>query len=244
MRYLISVILGFCLAYASFDLLWPMQRDLRHFNPAALGELEAQMWKSYYARERVALFLQAAEMLRRHYHFPVLRSYLGAYHAASAAFIFKDGERRSDYEKALPALRRYFAMVRRSGNLEFDVTHAARLELEWWIVHRERERYRTPESALGRACAEAAEAVYSLPAGSTLEYGRLRAQAMLMRDTRESSGSVTPADWAVIQALLRQSYQSLHKTISAAARPPANVGAVSGNGLTSAVPRPAPAISE
>ncbi|MFC5519369.1 hypothetical protein [Polaromonas jejuensis] len=212
MRRVTLAILAICLVYASVDFFWPLHRDLRQFDPVALGKLETTMWQSYYGRQRVALFAELAEMLRTQYQFPLLRSYLGAYHGASAAFTFKDGKQRSDYEKALPALQAYFGLIRNTGNIDFDAQRAANLELEWWIVHRERARY--PPGALGRACAEAAAAVYQVPANSTLKHGQLRAEAMVMRDTRADAGGVTEADWADIASLLRQSYQALRLAVS------------------------------
>ncbi|SCU75951.1 conserved hypothetical protein [Cupriavidus necator] len=112
------------------------------------------MWRSYYDRRPVSLLLELAQTLRTQYRFPWLRSYVGAYYGASAAFTFKEGKERSDYEKALPALQTYFTLIHNTGDRDFDVARTTRLELEWWIVHREHERH-GPE-ALTNACAEAA----------------------------------------------------------------------------------------
>jgi hypothetical protein len=46
------------------------------------------------------------------------------------------------------------------------------------------------------------------------EHGRLRAEAMTIRDTRAEAGGVTEADWARIDALLHASWQSLHKAVN------------------------------
>lgn len=213
MRYLSRLILALCFLYTAFDLFWPVERDLHRFDPVALGTLETRMWQSYYGHEHIALFLQMAEMLRDQYHFPVLRSYLGAFHAASAAFRFKGGSTRSDYERARPALLSYFKLVRRTGNIAFDAPKAAELELEWWIVHREHTRH--TEIDLGRACAAASAALYAVPPEKTLEHGLLRAKAMLLRDTREEAGILSAGDWTSIESLLHQSYQSLYRVIAA-----------------------------
>lgn len=217
MRHLSRLILAFCFLYAAFDLFWPVQRDLHQFDPVRLGTLETRMWQSYYGHEHIALFLQMAELLRDQYHFPVLRSYMGAYHAASAAFRFKGGSTRLDYEKARPALLRYFELVRRTGNIAFDAPQAAELELEWWIVHREHARH--TEMDLGRACGAAAAALYAVPPEKTLEHGLLRARAMLLRDMQEDAGTLSASGWASIESLLHQSYQSLHRAVSAPASP-------------------------
>ena len=133
---------------------------------------------------------------------------------SAAAFRFKDGKERSDYEKASPALRSYFELIHNTSNRDFDVKRTAALELEWWIVHRQRDRY--PHDALGRACAAATASLYMVPADATLEQGQLRAEAMLLRDAREEAGSVTEKDWATVESLLHLSYVSLSRALASA----------------------------
>jgi len=203
--------LAIFVVYAAADLFWPVNNNLRQFDPVALGKLETDMWRSYYDRKPVKLFFELTEMLRTQYKFPWLRSYLGAYYATKAAFVFKDGKQRSDYEKALPTLESYFATIRRTGNIPFDVPNAAKLELEWWIVHRQRDHY--GKAALDTACADAAAAIYLVSPDSTLEHGRLRADAMVIRDDQAAAGGVREEDWAQIDRLLQGCYRSLRRVI-------------------------------
>jgi hypothetical protein len=149
---------------------------------------------------------------RTAYRFPWLRSYVGAYYGASAAFIFKEGRGRGDFDKALPALKSDFALIRNTGNRSFDVERTSALELQWWIVHRQRARY--PPGALAAACAAEAAALYGVPVESTAQYGQLRAQAMLFRDAREQAGRVTENDWIAIESLLRRGYVSLGHSVT------------------------------
>src|SRR5438105_15229502 len=104
--------------------------DLREFDPEAVARLETDMWRSYYDRRQILLFFQLAKTLRTQYHVPLLRSNVIAFRGAKAAFIFKDGKNRSDYERALPDLIRYYGWIRRNSSTPFDVNQAARLELE------------------------------------------------------------------------------------------------------------------
>src|SRR6266478_7486701 len=121
------------------DLWGPRTTSLRQFDPEDVAWKETEMCRSYYGRERLRLFNQLAALLRRQYRLPLLRSYVVAFHGAKAAFIFKDGANRTDYERALPDLLDYYSAIRRISDTPFDTDRAARLELEWWIVHRERE---------------------------------------------------------------------------------------------------------
>ena len=198
--------------YVCVDLFYPVSTDLRAFDPNELGRLDMEMWRSYYDRKPVKMFFQLAEVLRTQYDFPFLRSFVGAYHAGKAAFVFKDGSQRSDYEKALPDLRKYFRAIHTIGNIDFHVEKAASRELEWWIVHRQRERY--SEEDLGRACASAAAEVYRIHPDSALEHGRLRAAAMTIRDMKAQHGDVSEADWQEIERLLKQCYLSLHASVA------------------------------
>lgn len=205
------VIMLMALGWAGIDMYGPRRTDIRRFNPQEVARLDTAMWRSYYARERFLLFRQLAELLRTQYRLPFLRSNLTAYHAAKAAFVFKDGKSRADYEKALPYLISFYTEIRRVSNIEFNVERAARLELEWWIIHRERAKYQPAD--LERALAELAAEVYQVPAEKAMEHARLRAEAMKIRDTRAEQGGVTEEDWKKIDELLSASWQSLSSAL-------------------------------
>jgi hypothetical protein len=200
------------LLYTAYDLYAPRTSDMRNFDPDEVARLETAMWRSYYSRERVKLFFELAELLRTQYHLPFLRSNLLAYHAARAAFVFKDGHERADYERALPDLVDYYAALRRVSATPFDVDEAARLELEWWIVHRERDRHAPGD--LANALAALPSLVYDVPADRLAEHARLRAEAMTIRDTKADAGGVTEEDWTRIDDLLHQSWRSLHAVVN------------------------------
>jgi hypothetical protein len=199
------------IAWISVDLWSARATDIRSFDPEAVGRLETAMWRSYYDREKLRLFGQLAQLMRTQYGFPVLRSHVAAYHAAKAAVVFQDGRNRADYEKALPNLVRFYTAIREVSHVPFDVKRAARLELEWWIIHRERARYQTVD--LERALADLPAAVYGMPAGRLMEHAKLRAEAMLIRDAKAQAGGLTEKDWAKIEELLISSWQSLGKAV-------------------------------
>ncbi len=200
------------LAWIAVDLWGPRSTDIRSFNPNAIGRLETAMWRSYYGREKLRLFTQLAELMRTQYRFPFLRSNVAAYQAAKAAFVFKDGLSRADYEKALPNLVRFYTAIRRVSNVPFDVNRAAQLELEWWVIHRERASH--PPVDLDQVLADLPAEVYSVPVEHLMEHARLRAEAMITRDTKAEAGGLTEEDWARIEELLISSWQSLWKAVN------------------------------
>jgi hypothetical protein len=197
------VILGWVL----YDLYAPRTAHLREFDADEVARLETAMWRSYYEKQRVRLFKQLSELLRTQYNMPLVRSNQVAYYAADAAFVFKKGKQRSDYEKALPELIKFYQSLRKVSDIPFDVDRAARLELEWWIIHRERAQHAPGD--LERALAELQAEIYKIPVERLMEHGRLRAEAMTIRDTKAEAGGVTEADWAKIDELLHKSWQSL-----------------------------------
>jgi len=194
------------------DLWGPRTTSLRQFDPEDVAWKETEMWRSYYGRERLRLFNQLAALLRRQYRLPLLRSYVVAFHGAKAAFIFKDGANRTDYERALPDLLDYYSAIRRISDTPFDTDRAARLELEWWIVHRERDN--RPRTDLDEALAALAAEVYGLPAAQFRDHGRYRGEAMLLRDRLSEQIGVTEADWQKIHELLRLSWLSLWNAVN------------------------------
>ena len=208
---IVAVIAGALLLWVGIDLFGPRRADIRRFDPNEVARLDTAMWRSYYERKPRELFFQLAELMRLMFHFPVLRSNEVATYAAKAAFIFKDGQNRADYERALPYLESYFQAIRDISTTSFNVQRAAKLELEWWIVHRERTSH--VDGDLARALAETAAELYRVPADDLMEYGRLRAHAMTIRDTKAAAGDVTESDWRNIETDLQASWQSLWKAI-------------------------------
>ena len=199
------------LGWVVYDLYAPRSAHLREFDPDAVARLETAMWRSYYEKQRLRLFNELSELLRTQYDMPLIRSNRVAYYAANAAFVFKKGKQRSDYEQALPDLIKFYQSVRNMSDIPFDVERAARLELEWWIVHRERAKHAPGD--LDRALAALQAEIYRVPIDRLMDHGRLRAEAMTIRDTKAESGGVTEADWEQIDQLLHKSWRSLAVTV-------------------------------
>jgi len=186
---------------------------MREFDPDDVARLETAMWRSYYEKQRLQLFNQLAELLRTQYGMSQLKSNQVAYYGANAAFVFKQGQQRSDYEKALPDLLKFYGAIRKMSDIPFDVDRAARLELDWWIIHRQRDQHAPGD--LAKALAELQAEIYHVPLDRVLEHGRLRAEAMTIRDTQAEKGGVTEADWVRINELLKESWRALAKTVKA-----------------------------
>jgi hypothetical protein len=209
----LALVMALIVCAVLYDLYFPRTTQMREFDPDEVARLETAMWRSYYEKQRLSLFNQLAELLRTQYHMTPIRSNQVAYYGANAAFVFKKGEQRSDYEKALPDLVKFYGAIRKMSDIPFDVDRAARLELEWWIIHRQRARHAPGD--LEKALADLQAEIYHAPVDRLMEHGRLRAEAMTIRDTKAENGGVTEADWARINELLKESWRSLQKAVKA-----------------------------
>jgi hypothetical protein len=185
--------------------------DIRVFDADHMARLDTDMWRSYYDKQPAKLYLQLAQVLRDEFHMTHAHAYSTALLAARAAFEFKKGSRRADYEKALPDLRRYFADLRAISRTPFDVDAAAKTELEWWIVHRQRRAHAPGD--LSHALAVAASALYGVAPESLRTYADERAIAMTIRDDRQEAGGVSEADWSAIERHLQVSWRALRASL-------------------------------
>jgi hypothetical protein len=179
------------------------RHDLREFDPHEVARIETAMWRSYYDYERVRLFGGLTTLLRRQFGLPFWRSCQAAFHAARSAVTFQGGRERSAYLKALPDLVDYYGLIRRASSTSFDVERVAHLELEWWIVHRQRDRHAPGD--LARTLAELQAAIYGRPAADFAEHARLRSEAMLVRDAG--------GEWGRVGTLLDRSWTSLYDAL-------------------------------
>ena len=211
MKTLFRLVILIAIIWLAYDLFAPHHGDLRAFNAQEVGRLETEMWRSYYANDQLNLFNQAARTLREQYGTRAARSYVIALQAARAAFTFKGGHSRSDYERALPQIGSFYKSIRESSNIAFDPNQAAKLELEWWIIHRERKKHEPHD--LVNALAQLQSEVYRIPSERAMKHAELRAEAMLLRDDKEEKGTVSEEDWKRIDELLRGSWQSLSDEI-------------------------------
>ena len=209
----IALLLVLLICGVLYDLYYPRTTRMREFDPDEVARLETAMWRSYYEKERLQLFNQLAELLRTQYGMSRLKSEQVAYYGANAAFVFKQGKQRADYEKALPDLLKFYEAIHKLSDIPFDVDRAARLELEWWIIHRQREQHAPGD--LAKALAALQAEIYHVPVDRLLKHGQLRAEAMTIRDTKADNGGVTEADWAHINELLKESWRSLAQAVKA-----------------------------
>ncbi len=166
------------------------------------------MWRSYYEHRWAALALDGLRVSCGEYGFSWWDGLRGSVLAARAAFHFRGD---TDDPRCLPLLERYYAILRDSLGSRFDVTEAARLELEWW---RERRRHVGPDD-YARTIAANVAMVYGLAPEELLEASRRRAEAMDYRDRKGRAVGMAEADWAEVGRRLEAAYAALRRAVAA-----------------------------
>jgi hypothetical protein len=203
------LILVLLTAAAALYAGWPRTADLRAFDPAEMARLETAMWRDYYEKRYPLLFWHLYESTRSQFGFSPLQSVRIALSAAQAARAFQPTRSRAEADAALPSLVTYYGLLRSAAPAAFDSEALARRELDWWQARREA----VGPGDYGVTIADVAAATYGKPADNAdiRAFGIGRAEAMAYRDARGQG--MRDADWAAIEAQLRNAYQRLRTGI-------------------------------
>lgn len=183
-------------------------RSLRHFDPDRLATLEVGMWRAYYAKQQVRLFLLLVTMLHEQYHYSWATATREGFHLARAAAIFGDATGNYD-ARVLPELEKAYSTAKDWLHGGFDPRAVARAELAWWVARRVHGE-NSPEH-VGALMAHAYALLYEAPESAMTQAAVLRAQAARLRDQQTQQ-----ADWQAVGGLLRESYRDLHAALAVA----------------------------
>ena len=193
---------------------------MRSFDPNALGRLECAAWVGYYRKRWGRVLTAAVGMVREGFRLPWPRTLVGAVYVLRANQLWAPVP-DNDPVGARRAMRRFYALVASTHGETFDVDEAARLEVEWWRLHRVLQRDTPGEDAepLVNALAALYAHVYRVPAEQVRLAAAERAEAMRVSDAWVAAGC-DPASPMIAdeRAALVRSYAAL---LAAVHRPPA-----------------------
>ena len=195
------------------------------FEPDKLARTETAMWQAYYDRRPAKLFRLSVRLLQEQLGYGRARALYNAYRLTRAAFAFKVGRSRLDYEKALRWLVPFYQETHRLVKARWNPQEVAESELEWWIIHR--HDFQPGQTAsLEKALAKLCGLVYHLPESELSNYAHYRAEAMLLTDegvrARENGENFKP-QWSAIRAYLEKSYRDLSERLNRTPRETTNV---------------------
>ncbi len=111
---------------------------LRSFDPVRVADLEFRAWVGYYRRDWPGVLRASVGLVRAGFGMDWLRSLHGAWLVLRANQLWAPAD--NDPAGARRCMRRFYGLLRISYGEPRDVAEAARREVDWWRVHRERQR--------------------------------------------------------------------------------------------------------
>ncbi len=199
---------------------------MRDFDPRAVGTLECRAWECYYRRRWPAFLVASVRLVRAGFGLPAHRTLQGAWlvlRANQRWAPFPD----NDPDAARAYMARFYAMVARVHGEVLDPVEAARLEVEWWRVHRlAQHEPATDRATLVQALAALYAYTFGVDEASVVDAATRRAEAMDVSDRWVAEGC-DPHDplLAEERALLVRSFASLLATVHRPPRTPEPLGA-------------------
>lgn len=175
--------------------------DPRGFNPQEMGRLESAMWRSYYDGRWLRLIGQTMQVSCGQYGFSWWDGARLSTHAAIAAMYFRH---ETNDPRCIGQLESYYGIVRHATRISFDVSEAARLELQWW----KERRSDVPPAQYARTIARLSGFIHGVGEKEAMESALLRTRAMVYRDARRD-GQMTDADWEEVSRQLTAAYTVL-----------------------------------
>jgi hypothetical protein len=163
---------------------------MRDFDPRRVGGLECQAWMAYYRREWRAFLVAAVRLTRHTFGLPWPQTLYGAWLVLRANQLWAPYP-DNDPDGARRCMRRFYALVAKHHGETFDLDEAARLEVEWWRVHRIRQRETSDPAApdaLVAALADLYAHVYGVERDSVITAAQQRALAMDLSDQWVETG--------------------------------------------------------
>jgi hypothetical protein len=162
---------------------------MRAFDPRKVGRLECTAWVTYYRRQW-ARFLGAAVGLTRHtFGLPWPATIRGAWLVLRANQLWAPFP-NNDPDGARRCMGRFYRLLADHHGESFDVEEAARLEVEWWRVHRELQHDRADgeDESLAAAIAALYAHVYATPIAEVRQAAEKRTLAMRYSDRWVAEG--------------------------------------------------------
>jgi hypothetical protein len=185
---------------------------MRNFDPNKIAHYEKENYLAYYQKDWLKLLGVSVGLVKETFGLSWPQAVYGAYLVARGEIAFAPFP-DNDVPSAESYVRRFYQFLKNVHREEFDVTRAAKLEVNWWSVHR--KLFGNPENqelvdALTGLYAEA----YGIDPAKVQAAASQRAQGMLYSDQWVNAGK--PAGSPLLaqeeQALL-QSYISLKEAI-------------------------------
>jgi hypothetical protein len=151
----------------------------RRFDPRHLAQVESALWVAYYRREWLAFLRCAVFLIRGVFGLPWPSTARGSWFLMRATRLWAPTP-DNDPVAARLAMEQFYRLLKQHNDEPFDPAEAARLEVEWWHVHREHQQNNADvdEQALVDALAALYAYALGLPDAAVRPAAEQRALAM------------------------------------------------------------------
>ncbi len=191
----------------------PQTSWLTRFSPARLAHYEKENYVAYYQKDWLKLLRVSVGMVKESFGLNWLQAAYGAYLIARAEIAFAPFP-ENDLPRAELYITRFYEFIKGVHHAGFDPARAARLELNWWSVHRRLFGNQRNDELVDALAALYAEA-YCIDRARVREAARLRAAGMLCSDLWVNAGK--PASSPLLaqeEEALLQSYIALKAALT------------------------------
>jgi len=130
----------------------------RSLDPQHVAQLESALWMSYYRREWTRFLRVALAVMRDVFGLPWASTARGSWFLLRATRLWSP-DPDNDPPAARVAMERFYRVLKQHTEGPFDPAEVARLEVEWWRIHRVHQH--TNASSDGRALVDALAALYA-----------------------------------------------------------------------------------
>ena len=186
-----------------------------YFNPHKVAYYEKAGWEAYYDRDWPRAFKLMVALNREEFHMPLWTALVGAMDIVRASIAFAPLE-KNDVPKAMVYLRRYYEKAKRTVDIKTDAATLARLEMDYWVVHRKLALERIKQNDLENtgpmveSLTNLHAALFGLSHESARRSAELRARAAQAVDriTGRYSANVEN-DWREVESYLQQAYNAV-----------------------------------
>src|SRR5258706_6938982 len=108
---------------------------MRNFDPRKVAYFEKENYVAYYQKDWLTLLRVSVGLVKESFALSMWQAIYGAYLVARAEIAFAPFP-KNDVPKAEAYMRRFYQMIKDTHHEDFDVTRAAHIEADWWIVDR------------------------------------------------------------------------------------------------------------
>jgi len=152
---------------------------MRTFDPRRVAYYETQAWVAYYQRRWLRLMRLLIALVRTTFGLSLWQALRVAIPLTRAQIKFAPQD--NDVPAAVADMRRFYEFVKRAHREDFDPAEAARLDVNWWVVHRQFFGESEREEVID-AVAKLYAATYRVPYESVRKAALHRARAMVHSD--------------------------------------------------------------